>query len=103
MTNIKPNIGTAATRVLRVWQSLNGHTITGLSNSDIARITGESAPNVSRALDTLIAENLVARLPSGRYAHSIRTLQIAAAHYDHIERTRQRIDDLNDTIRAGTY
>ena len=103
MSNTQSNTGRAAIRVLRIWQALNGHTITGLSNSDIAQLTGDTRSNVSRALDVLIAENLVTKLPSGRYAHSIRTLQIAAAHYDHIERTRQRIDDLNDTIRAGTY
>lgn len=93
----------SAQRVLRVWQALNGHTITGLSNSEIAKMIGDSAPNVSRALTTLVAEQLVTKLPSGRYAHSIRTLQIAAAHFEHTNRISQRIADLNKNINAGTY
>jgi len=45
----------SAQRVLRVWKALRGHTLTGLSNQELAQATGESAANVSRALATLMA------------------------------------------------
>ncbi|SUA58038.1 helix-turn-helix domain-containing protein [Oligella urethralis] len=92
----------AAQRVLRVWQALKGNTFTGLSNSEIAQMLGDSPANVSRALTTLIAEDLVTKLPSGRFAHSVKTLQIAAAHYDHTQRMKQRIDQMQGQISAGT-
>ena len=92
----------AAQRVLRVWQALKGNTFTGLSNSEIAQMLGDSPANVSRALTTLIAEDLVTKLPSGRFAHSVKTLQIAAAHYDHTQRMKQRIDQMQRQISAGT-
>jgi|LSQX01.1.fsa_nt_gb DNA-binding IclR family transcriptional regulator len=92
----------AARRVLRVWQALKGNTFTGLSNSEIAQMLGDSPANVSRALTTLIAEDLVTKLPSGRFAHSVKTLQIAAAHYDHTQRMKQRIDQMQGQISAGT-
>lgn len=92
----------AAQRVLRVWQALKGHTFTGLSNSEIAEMLGDSPANISRALNTLIAEDLATKLPSGRFAHSVKTLQIAAAHYDHTQRMKQRIDQMQGQISAGT-
>ena len=100
---IKNSTSSSAKRVLRVWQALKGHTFTGLTNSEIAHALGESAPNVTRALTTLIEEDLVTRLPSGRFAHSIKTLQIAAAHYDHTQRMKQRIEQTQGQINAGSY
>jgi len=97
------NTSSAAKRVLRVWQSLKGHSITGLSNSEICGLVSDSAPNVTRALATLIDEDLVTKLPSGRFAHSVKTLQIAVAHFDHIDRTRQRIHDMESSVQAGSY
>lgn len=93
----------AAKRVLRVWLALKGHSTSGLSNSEICRMTGESAPNVTRALTTLIEEGLVLKLENGRFAHGIKTLQIAAAHFDHVQRLRQRLDQTEAAIRAGLY
>lgn len=92
----------AAKRVLRIWQALKGHSITGLSNADLISLTGESAPNVTRSIATLMEEDLVVKLPNGRFAHSVKTLQIALAHADHIARTRQQIDDLERRVIAGS-
>lgn len=92
----------AAKRVLRVWQALKGQSATGLSNSDICKMLGESAPNVTRALITLMEEGLVEKNQNGRFSHSVKTLQIATAHQEHIARLRQRIDQLEANIRAGS-
>lgn len=91
----------SATRVLRVWIALGGHTLTGLSNQEIVALTGDSPANVSRALATLMAEDLVVRYDNGRYAHGLRTLQIAQAHADHCARMTARITEINQRIAAG--
>ena len=49
---------------------------TGLSNQELAAMTGESPTSVSRALATLMTEDLVVRFENGRYAHGIATLQL---------------------------
>jgi len=94
---------TSAQRVLRVWKALRGHTLTGLSNQELAQATGESAANVSRALATLAAESLVMKLDNGRYAHGIATLQIAQAHVNHCEQLTARLTELNQRIVAGSH
>jgi len=93
----------AALRALRVLKCLKGHSLTGLSNGEIAAATGESAPNVTRALAALIAEGLATKLDNGRYAHGIATLQIAQAHAEHCERVSSRMAQLNQRIGAGVY
>lgn len=92
----------AVRRALRIWISLKGFSHTGLTNSEICRITGESAPNVTRALAPLMAEGLVVRLDNGRFAHGVRTLQIATAHKEHVERMIQRINQTEGMIIAGS-
>jgi len=98
-----PHTINSAQRVLRVFKALRGHTLTGLSNQELATMTGESAANVSRALATLAAESLVSKLDNGRYAHSIATLQIAQAHAEHCERVTTRIAQINQNIAAGIH
>lgn len=93
----------AGARILRVLAALKGHSLTGLSNGDIAAATGESAPNVTRALATLVAEGYAVKLDSGRYAHSIRMLQIAQAHHDHIHRMTERAAEMQQRIGAGAH
>jgi len=93
----------SAQRVLRVWKALRGHTLTGLSNQELAELTGDSPANVSRALATLMAESLVTKFENGRYAHGIATLQIAQAHANHCERLSARIAETNQRIAAGVH
>ena len=91
----------SALKVLQVWEALKGHTITGLSNTEIVAATGQSAPNVSRALNTLVEGGYVIRYESGRYAHGLKTLQIAQAHANHMQQIRARADELDQRIAAG--
>lgn len=88
-------------RVLRVLKALRGHTVTGLSNSELAQALGESPANINRCLNTLIAEGLAVKLENGRFAHSIQMLQIAQAHAEHMMRLQDRMQEMNRRIAAG--
>lgn len=92
----------AAARVLRVLKALKGHTITGLSNVELAQLTGDSPSNITRAMQTLIEEGLAVKLDNGRFAHSVGVLQIAQAHAEHMARLQGRMQEINQRIAAGS-
>lgn len=89
-----------AARVLRALKALRGHTLNGLSNVELARALGESAPNISRYMDTLIEEGFVTRLETGRFAPSIAFLQYAMATADELNRASARIQEISARISA---
>lgn len=92
----------AAARVLRVLKALKGHTVTGLSNTDLAHLTQDSPSNITRAMQTLIEEGLAMKLDNGRFAHSVGMLQIAQAHAEHMARLQGRMQEINQRIAAGS-
>lgn len=92
----------AAARVLRVLKALKGHTVTGLSNTELAHLTQDSPSNITRAMQTLIEEGLAVKLDNGRFAHSVGVLQIAQAHAEHMARLTNRMQEINQRIAAGT-
>ncbi|APC18570.1 IclR family transcriptional regulator [Pseudomonas frederiksbergensis] len=92
----------AAARVLRVLKALKGHTVTGLSNTELAQLTQDSPSNITRAMQTLIEEGMAVKLDNGRFAHSIGLLQIAQAHAEHMARLTHRMQEINQRIAAGS-
>ncbi|PMY62103.1 MULTISPECIES: helix-turn-helix domain-containing protein [Pseudomonas] len=92
----------AAARVLRVLKALKGHTVTGLSNTELAQLTQDSPSNITRAMQTLIEEGLAVKLDNGRFAHSVGVLQIAQAHAEHMARLTNRMQEINQRIAAGS-
>lgn len=92
----------AAARVLRVLKALKGHTVTGLSNTELAQLTGDSPSNITRAMQTLIEEGLAVKLDNGRFAHSVGVLQIAQAHAEHMVRLQGRMQEINQRIASGS-
>ncbi|MHA3316495.1 MULTISPECIES: helix-turn-helix domain-containing protein [Yersinia pseudotuberculosis complex] len=98
----KTGISTAAARTLRVLIALKGHTLTGISNSELARALGESPANINRALNTLISEGLAIKMESGRFSHSMQMLQIAQAHVEQVNRLQHHISETNQRIAAGS-
>ena len=92
----------AAARVLRALKALKGHTVTGLSNTELAHLTQDSPSNISRAMQTLVEEGLVVKLDNGRFAHSVGMLQIAQAHAEHMARLTNRMQEINQRISAGS-
>lgn len=99
MTQVR--INASAVKVLRVFKALRGHTIHGLSNGDLSAGLRESPSTVTRALHTLIAEGLVIKLETGRYALSIQTLQIAQAHANEMANVISRVSEINARVAAG--
>ncbi|MBP5958170.1 helix-turn-helix domain-containing protein [Pseudomonas anatoliensis] len=92
----------ASARVLRVLKALKGHTVTGLSNAELALLTQDSPSNVTRAMQALIEEGLALKLDNGRFAHSVGVLQIAQAHAEHMARVTGRMQEINQLIAAGS-
>ncbi|MBT2294526.1 helix-turn-helix domain-containing protein [Pseudomonas fluorescens] len=92
----------SAARVLRVLKALKGHTVTGLSNTELAHLTQDSPSNITRAMQTLIEEGLAVKLDNGRFAHSVGVLQIAQAHAEHMARLTNRMQEINQRIAAGS-
>ncbi|MBL5859534.1 HTH domain-containing protein [Serratia fonticola] len=97
-----PGTSSSASRTLKVLIALKGHTMTGLSNGELAKALNVSPANISRDLATLVAEGLAIQLDNGRYAHSVQMLQIATAHAEHIARMQSRMDEITQRITAGS-
>ena len=89
-------------RCLRVMKVLRGHSLSGLSNSDIAKALSIPPSAVTRCMNTLIAEGFATKLDTGRFALSTATLQIAQAHADEMTRATNRIHELNQRVAAGS-
>lgn len=98
----KPNTSSSGTRILRVLKALRGHTLSSVSNGELAAALGDSPVNINRALNTLIEKGLAQKLDNGRFVLSIQVLQIAVAHSNEISRAQGRIDELNQRVLAGS-
>lgn len=94
-------MSTSTRRALRILEALKGKTLQGLSNAELARGLGESAVNVSRALAVLEEAGWVTHLDTGRWAHSIKLLQIAVAHADELAKAEQQLGELRQRVLAG--
>lgn len=92
---------TAAHRTLNVLVALKGHSLNGLSNSELAQGLNETPVNITRALAVLQDVGLVTKLETGRFVLSITMLQIAQAHANEVDRAQNRIMELNQRVAAG--
>lgn len=97
------NTFSSATRVLRALKALKGHALHGLSNQELARLTGDTPSNITRCMQTLINEGLAVKLDTGRFAPGIALLQIAQAHAEEMARMQGRIHEINQRVLAGTH
>ena len=86
------------TRVLKVFKALEAHPIIGISNKKIADGLGISPAYVSRDLDDLIAEGLAVKLDNGRYAYSVKTLQIAERFRRQQARLQSKVEEIGKRV-----
>lgn len=102
MTNT-PRISESAAKTLRVMGAMKGHSITGLSNGELAKALSLSASTVNRCLNTLIAEGYAWQMDNGRYALSIQMLKVAQAHAAEVSRAQARLDELNQRVGTAAH
>lgn len=88
-------------RVLRVLHALRGKSMTGVSNGELAKALGESPATINRCMNTLISEGFATQLENGRFAMSVKMLQIAQAHASEMAKAQSRIDELTQRVNAG--
>lgn len=91
----------ALARGLSVLATLKGASLTGRSHKDICTATGLSTATVSRLLQTLVDESWAMQLDNGRYALSVRALQIAQSHANEMSRAQDKINELQQRVHAG--
>lgn len=93
----------SAIRALRVLIALRGHSLTGLSNGQLATHLQETPTNITRALQDLAAADLVQKLDNGNFAHTSVMEQIALAHLNSLSQAEQRIKELQRraAVHAG--
>ncbi|WP_027855229.1 winged helix-turn-helix transcriptional regulator [Marinobacterium litorale] len=94
-------ISASGAKCLRVLFALSGHSLTGLSNSELSKALNESPATINRCLNTLIAEGAAIKLDSGRFAPSIRVLQMATRHAQEFSKARARMDEIDQRLMAG--
>jgi DNA-binding IclR family transcriptional regulator len=99
--NDKTRTTESGARILKVLFALKGHSLTGLSNTDLARALDESPSTINRTLNTMIAEGAAEKLDNGRYRLGIKVLQIAQSHMDEVARQQARLDELSQRVSAG--
>jgi len=88
-------------RACRVLKALRGHTLNGVSNIDLSKQLNESPTNITRALQDLMAEDLVVKLDNGNFAHGRQTEQIALAHLQALQQAQARVQE--HLQRAAIY
>ncbi|WP_018651576.1 IclR family transcriptional regulator [Actinobacillus capsulatus] len=103
MTELKGTNNKATRRVLNVIYALKGHSINGLSNSEIAERLNDTPVNITRALAILVDEGFAEKLPTGRFTLSVRVLQVAEAYRQEWEKMQQRMTEIDQRVRAGTF
>lgn len=94
-------ISGSGSKCIRVLFALSGHSLTGLSNTELAQALGETPSTINRCLNTLVAEGAAAKLDTGRYAPGIRVLQMATRHAQEFSKARARMDEIDQRILAG--
>ena len=103
MSDKNTNVSTSTLKALSVMRALKGHSLSGVSNGELSKALKMPAPTVSRCLATLITAGFAIQLDNGRYALSVKALEIAQAHANEMARASDRINELNQRVMAGSH
>lgn len=93
----------SAIRALRVLKALRGHSLNGLSNTQLANHLNETPTNITRALQDLVTEGFVIKLDNGLFALSVSCVQMAVAHAEEMERAISRLNELKQRVAVASY
>lgn len=86
---------------LRVLKALRGHAINGISNRQLAQVTGLSASTITRVMQTLIDEGFAQKTADGRFTPGVVFLQHAQSFWNECKTTHDRINELEQRVAAG--
>lgn len=84
----------SAEKVLTTLKALRGHTLTGVSVSELAKTTGETPSQVCRYLATLVGQGFVRQDDNGLYYLSVAFVQFATDHQKEMELAQARINEI---------
>lgn len=85
----------SAQQVLEVLNVLMGHFAHGLTQTDLAKATGNTLPTINRYVKTLEASGYAERIPeTGRIRPSIRIAQLAVGILADVDRAKSRLDEI---------
>lgn len=84
----------SAEKVLIVLKELRGHSLSGVSLSQLANKLNETPSQVHRALQTLINQNFVRKDEHDLYYLSTAFISIAKAHDKELQLAQARIDEI---------
>ena len=84
----------SAEKVLKVLKALQGHSLKGISNKEIAQQLGEAESQVSRALQTLCEQGFAVKGDDGLYTIGTTLVRFAKAHVNEVERAKARIAEV---------
>lgn len=84
----------SAEKVLVVLKELRGHSLSGVSLSQLATKLNETPSQVHRALQTLINQNFVRKDEHDLYYLSTAFISIAKAHDKELQLAQARIDEI---------
>ncbi|MDR2155924.1 MAG: winged helix-turn-helix transcriptional regulator [Burkholderiaceae bacterium] len=85
-------------RLLTILEALCGFAASGASNSELATAAKTSAPNVTRAMRTLIAKGWARKGDDGRFYPTTRFLRLALAALADVQRVETRLADLKGAL-----
>ncbi|MCR4529887.1 MULTISPECIES: helix-turn-helix domain-containing protein [Acinetobacter] len=91
----------SAEKVLKVLKALTGHSLAGVTNQELAKQLDEPPAQITRALQTLVAEGFAQQLDDGTYALGNRFIAIAHAHSQEIEKAQGRLSEHLQRVFAG--
>lgn len=84
----------SAEKVLKVLKALRGHGLQGASNRELAKALDESPSQITRALQTLVAEGFAKKDENDLYTLGTSIIQIAKTHFAEVERAKARIAEI---------
>lgn len=84
----------SAEKVLSTLKAMRGHTLTGVSVSELVKQTGETPSQVCRYLQTLVNQGFVRQDDNGLYYLSVAFVQFATAHQKEMELAQARINEI---------
>lgn len=95
--------GSPLYRALAILKVMKGRTILGLSLSQIAEQIGTSSVNTLRVLDVLVEQGFMQKLDTGNYALSTHFMQIAVEYQREMQKARERLEQLEQRVEAGSW